>query len=283
MDRERAIEILWPLDQPRKHTIEVEEALRFLEEDEAVRAYFERDAALGRRLQRTDISEDAPPELRARILAALAEDLNADSWSEATLLAGTSSDHDDSAEPVIDSRFAPGSTFGRPGWRHALAAAAAIVLLAIGSTLSSLVGGRFALDDNEFVADFVRTASAQPVTPGRSSLSDGSVSSFYVRELGVPIRPVSVEDGEMTRAVVCVIEGERGSMIEYDMDGTRLAHYRIPARQGRLDPVDLKVTDEGGYKVARWRDGEFTHALVADVSSREMRDLAIDVFKSSEY
>lgn len=260
MDREKAIEILWPLDQPREHTPEVEAALRLLEEDEAVRAFFQRDAALAERLARTDLSEEAPAALMERIQAAMTE----------------------SAQPVevlVDERFAEDSTFGRPGWRHAFAAAAAIVLLALGTFLSTVVNGTFSLDDDLFVDDFIRTASAQPIIPDEGSLSDPVVVGFYERELGMPIHPVQLDDGVMTRAIVCVIEGERGAMVEYDIDGTRLAHYQIPASEGRVDPVDLKVTAEGGYKVARWRDGDFTHALVADMSGTEIRDLAVYEFR----
>lgn len=262
MDRQKAIEILWPLDQPREHTPEVEEALRLLEEDQGVRDFFRRDAALAQRLARTDVSEEAPSALKERIVAAVGEPVQ-------------------SVEVVSDERFAPDSTFGKPGWRHAMAVAAAITLLALGTILSSVVNGKFAIEDEYFVADFVRTASSQPITPDEGALSDPFVERFYERELGVPIRPVRFENAVITRAVVCVIEGERGSMVEYDLEGTRLAYYRIPDSVDRFKPVDLKVTSEGGYRVARWRDGDFTHALVADIPGREMRDLAIEEFASS--
>lgn len=261
MNRDKAIEILWPLDQPREHTPEVEAALRLLEEDAAVRAFFQRDAALAERLARTDLSDEAPPALVERIRAAMAEPAQ-------------------SVEVIVDERFAEDSTFGKPGWRHVFAAAAAIVLLALGSVLSTVVNGTFSIEDDFFVEDFVRTASAEPIIPDEGALSDPVVVGFYERELGVPIRPVRLEDGVLTRAIVCVIEGERGAMVEYDIDGTRLAHYRIPASEGRVDPVDLKVTGEGGYKVARWRDGEFTHALVADMSGPAIRDLAVYKFSN---
>ena len=264
MDRQRAIEVLWPLDQPREHTPEVEEALRFLEGDPGVRDFFRRDAALAERLARTDVSEEAPSALRERILAAVGEPLQ-------------------TVEVVQDGRFAPDSTFGKPGWRHVFAGAAAIVLLTLGTILSSMVNGTFTIEDDRFVEDFVRTASSQPVHPDESALTDPVVERFYERELGIPIRPVRLENAVMTRALVCVIAGERGSMMEYDLQGTRVAYYRIPDSGDRFDPVDLKVTSEGGYRVARWRDGDFTHAIVADVPGRKMRDLAIEEFDSSRY
>jgi hypothetical protein len=149
------------------------------------------------------------------------------------------------------------------GRRAELAAAAiAVLLLGGGQLLASRFDG--GPDTARFSADFVRTAAVDFDHPG---LDVRQVGGFYERELGRNIVPVALHEAPVTRATVCDLRGDLGSMIEYDLGGTRLVHYRIPRDSGRsgapLAESAAVVNSKGGVQVVHWTDGEFEHALVS--------------------
>jgi hypothetical protein len=94
------------------------------------------------------------------------------------------------------------------------------------------------------------------------------------------ITPVRLEEAEITRATVCVLDGENASMVEYEIGGVRLAHYRIP-HDGRVAPqaaIRVELFSESGVQVARWHDGQFENALVAELPAERLARLAEERF-----
>ncbi len=146
------------------------------------------------------------------------------------------------------------------GRRAELAAAAiAVLLLGGGQLLASRFDG--GPDTARFSADFVRTAAVDFDHPG---LDVRQVGGFYERELGRNIVPVALHEAPVTRATVCDLRGDLGSMIEYDLGGTRLVHPRDSGRSGApLAESAAVVNSKGGVQVVHWTDGEFEHALVS--------------------
>lgn len=145
-----------------------------------------------------------------------------------------------------------------------MAAAATLLLLLGGQFLASRYGRTS--DTERFATDFVRTAAVEFHQPG---LDVRQVGGFYERQLGRNIVPVALHQAPVTRATVCDLDGELGSMIEYDLGGTRLVHYRIPLDSSRAgSPVagaPAVVDSKRGVQVAHWADGDFEHALVSRV------------------
>jgi len=248
---ERVREVLWPLDRPRSHVPEEEAARDHLPSCDSCRAFFLHDAEISRMLRRLGEGMKIRPNpgLRLSVARALAEtrQVNMPRDSAAVLL-----------EIPAEGR--------RPrlrGRRAELAAAAIAVLLLGGG---QLLASRFDTgpDTARFSADFVRTAAVDFDQPG---LDVRQIGGFYERELGRNIVPVALHEAPVTRATVCDLRGDLGSMIEYDLGGTRLVHYRIPRDSGQpgapLAESAVVVNSKGGVQVVHWTDGEFEHALVS--------------------
>jgi anti-sigma factor RsiW len=108
-----------------------------------------------------------------------------------------------------------------------------------------------------------------------------AVSAFFMRELGVPVAPIVLASSPMSRAMICLIDGERAAMVEYEMDGYTLAHYRVPLQDGRMPGRSPAVTDENGVCVYRWSDGRFEHALVSDMPEDRLLAIAEANFRST--
>ncbi|MFQ5889480.1 MAG: hypothetical protein ACE5JR_05455 [Gemmatimonadota bacterium] len=258
MTCDEAREVLWPLDQPRGFEPREEEARVHLAGCVSCRHFFERDALLTRALRSVSLSVQAPPEFRERLYDALAR--------ERTIIASG-----EGARPgrSLSRRFPASSR---------VAAAAAVALLA-GAAFWLRAGADGRLGAAKYADDYVRMAVQEVAVP--ASLDSGTLATFYMRELGRRIVPVRLADAEVKRAIICQIDGRRGAMIEYDLAGSRLAHYRLPMSRGRDgERTDLEVTSEMGVQVARWSDGEYEHALVSEMAQTALTDLALVSFAS---
>jgi anti-sigma factor RsiW len=165
--------------------------------------------------------------------------------------------------------------FRRPWVSELGAAAAAVTILVGGYFIAQSFSARYGPD--KFAEDFRRAAVTQVVLPG---LDAETVARFYQRELGQRIVPVALEEAQLTRATVCDLEGRRGSMVEYDLAGIRLAHYRIPDSSGTAPAGSerFQVASDGGLNVARWHDGRYEHALVAEIPARQLARIAEEKF-----
>jgi len=264
---ERTREVLWPLDRPRNHLLEEEAARSHLTRCDECRAFFLRDAELAQLLRRVSegIAVASTPGLRM----AVAEALASQRWLDAVRDVEESS-----AGPPADLvDLAPETSRPRPrGWRSALAAAAAAILL---------LGGGHVLSDrydtgsytDRFAADYVRTAA---VDFEQSGLDVRQIGQFYEREMGRVIVPVVLHEAPVTRATVCDLRGDLGSMIEYDLEGTRLVHYRVPLEDGgqRMEQNGVTVDSRRGVQVVHWADGDFEHALVSEAPADYLKWLA---------
>ena len=268
---ERTREVLWPLDRPRNHLPEEEAARSHLTLCHECRAFFLRDAELAQLLRRVGEGIAVTPTSGLRM--AVAEALASQRWLDAVRDVEESS-----AAPTADLvDLAPGESRPRSqGWRSELAAAAVAVLL---------LGGGHVLSDrydtgsytDRFAADYVRTAA---VDFEQSGLDVSQIGQFYDREMGRVIVPVVLHQAPVTRATVCDLRGDLGSMIEYDLEGTRLVHYRVPLELGgeRRDPIDVTVASRRGVQVAHWADSDFEHALVSEAPAAYLAWLAENRF-----
>jgi len=249
---EQVRELLWPLNRPRGHVPQEEEARTHLAGCEPCRTFFKRDAELDRLLARQRLAAQAPPELRERLFDALARERT--------------------SRPVAPVALAAARPRRRPGWVATAAVAvlvASLVLVRAGSD-EGRAGRKFANDYVRATMDDVEVAS----------LDSATIVRFYMQELGRNVVPVRLAGVPVVKASVCLVNGERGSMIEYDLEGSRLAHYRIPMDAATPGGEgDLEFSSELGVQIVRWFDGEFENALVADVPGDRLAGL-VEEFKS---
>lgn len=263
---ERVREILWPLDRPRSHVPDEEAAKDHLTRCDDCRAFFLRDAEISRLLHRLGegMEIEPTPGLRLSVARALAV-TRRPGVAEAAGVA------------VIEIPVAERQPRFRGRRAELAAAAAAVLLLAGGQLLASRYG--VSPDTERFTADFVRTAAVDFDRPG---LDIRQIGGFYEKELGRNIVPVALDEAPVTRATVCDLRGDLGSMIEYDLGGTRLVHYRIPLDASRVDSREagatVSVNSMRGVQVAHWAGGGFEHALVSRASGDYLAWLAENRF-----
>jgi hypothetical protein len=264
---ERVRDVLWPLDRPRSYRPEEEMAREHVADCRECRAFFLRDAKLTQLLRRIGNGIDVPPSPRLR--AAVAEALTVHARGQRPA-AGASH------PPESPGRQVSG---GRKGWRavrkvDVAAAAAALILLASGHLLADRYDE--IKQSEKFATDYLRTAVVQASPPG---FDTEEVGRFYERELGLRIVPVALHDAPVTRATVCDLRGDLGSMVEYDLAGTRLVHYRIPLDVRPVSAATpVAVDSRRGVQVARWTDAKFENALVSRAPAEYVRWLAENRF-----
>lgn len=250
---EKVREILWPLDSPREWRDGETAARRHLETCEACAEFFRRDAAVGRMLRRAELEESAPGTLREKVFDALARERTLGSTGR--------------REPSDKSVW-----FRRRSW---FGAAAAIVVAVFAGLVWSTVDR--ADVTSVYVDDYMSRAVGEDVL---ETGQPESVSKFFMRELGVKVLPVAAEEARISRAMVCLIKGERAAMVEYEVDGMKVAHYRLPLDGPRSTPTAVRADSERGVQIVRWTDGSFEHALVSELPKDRLTRLVATHFAS---
>ncbi len=247
-----ARETLWPLDQPRPYSERDEGARIHLGHCPECREFFARDAALARAIARHGAGGRAPDGLRRRIEEAIERETR----PEATSTSGRATRLSASIR------------------REGLAIAAVLVaLLAATALLRSGSGdGIGEASAQDFLSRAVQDHAIHAPDPA-------TVSRYFLREMGIGVRPVMLEEGRLTRAMVCLLEKRRAAMVEYAIGEHIVAHYRVPNEQGKpTGALALGSRSERGVNIVTWRDATFEHALVSKLSADELRALARSVF-----
>lgn len=258
MDCTEVRRVLWPADALRVSDDDVAEALehaqqcpncaRFLEEDRRVAALVRENVP---RLR-------APRDLRERLFTALA-------------------------------RERAGPSAREPGrWPRRYVAVAMLVLAGLSAgTVGHWLMHRERASKSPaavFAEDYLRRVVEQETL---NSTDRTEIGAFFARELGVAMPPPEIPEFEIRRAVICMMNGRRGGVVEYRSVGHHLSYYLLPIGEGELTaPTGLDVrfvegdlglpaslATERGLSVATWRDGEHQHAVVGSLEPEELRGL----------
>lgn len=239
---------LWPPERPRLADPIVTEAREHVTDCPECRAYFEQDRRLLAaydRIRRTR----APRRVRERVFDALAR-ARAGDLGRAELRR-----HVRLAAPFI---------------------AAAALLLVVGTTWLVRSGAPRAEAPGQemFVEDYLRRA----VGADHIETSDpAEVSRFLMRELGLPLAPITTAGLEVQRVEICLLEGRRGAMIVYKRDGQVISHYLVPRPRGTVRPPapgrDLG-DGIGAPSVITWASPNLEQALVGEVPAEALMTLA---------
>jgi hypothetical protein len=108
-----------------------------------------------------------------------------------------------------------------------------------------------------------------------------AVSRFFLQEMGVGVRPVTLVEGRVTRAMVCLLEDRQAAMVEYAIGEHTIAHYRVPTREAPVvGEPEFRSSSERGISIVSWRDAVFEHALVGDLPPQTLTALAQRAFSS---
>ncbi len=258
MDCAQVRRVLWPADALRVSDEQVARALehaqgcakctRFLEEDRQVAALIRENVP---RLR-------APRQLRERLFTALARER-----------AG--------AAPRRE-------LIRRP---RRLAAATMLVLagLAVGTLGHWLMHNREPISPAAaFAEDYLRRVVEQETL---KSADRAEIAAFFARELAVSMPPPEIPGFQIRRAVICMLGGRRGGVVEYSSPSNQVSYYLVPIGDGELaapSTLDVRLLEgrlglpaslatEWGLSVATWRDGLHQHAVVGNLDPEELRKL----------
>lgn len=264
---EDARRLIWPPELPREHTDWVEAARRHVRACPDCRAFFARDRAVAQAIRNRAAAVSAPRALRERVYDALAREraLRAESAAPSP------------AEGARRDRAARWLRGGRQ-----LAAAGLVAAILLGGL--ALVTGRSGAVD-AYARDFASRAVAEDAISTRDPVA---VSRFFMKEMGIGVRAVSPAGAELSRAMICLIEGERAAMVEYEWRGHTVAHYRLPldpatgagGTRGPAPRAEPRASRERGLTVVSWRDADFEHAVVSDLEADELLTLVRTGFLS---
>ncbi len=267
---EEARDQLWPPEAPRLVEDRVLEARRHVNECESCRDYLAFDSLLLERL-RSARRVVAPPEVRERVFDALARE---------RLRSGPTPSTSQTAEIGRNEgrRYLPAGLVSA-----AIALAAGVLILADPFPALREGSGDVAIPVQQagsaFAEDFLRRAAqAEHI----ETSDPAEVQRFLAREFGTSIgTPLSFPGLDLAGAEVCILEGVRGAVVLYKRDGRVLYHYLIPMRNGNeaepalSEAAPAEWSGESSYpSVVTWRSDGFEQALVSDLPSDELLDVA---------
>lgn len=257
MDCKEVRRTLFPTDALRVDDDAVAEAIEHAETCPDCSAFLEEDRRMARLIRERVARVRAPRELRERLFTTLARER-----------AG---------------RY-PGT---RPRLTRSRWAVAAAALLAVGlsaGALSVWMSERAQEPErgaSAFVEDYLRRVVEQETL---QSADRREIGVFFARELGIQMEPPDVPPFEVRRALICMLNGRRGGVVEYHLDGRQISYYTVPVGERPawvgegldLDLVEAPLPGSGrfdassGVAVATWRDAEHYHALVGNLSTAEL-------------
>ncbi len=260
-------ETLWPLQQPRPYSEEDEAARMHLGHCAECREFFARDAALVRAVSTYGAGARAPESLRKQVREAIAREARLEAAGRG---AGSRQEPPDAGEVLRLTRLA--SRLRREG--AAIAAAVVVLLTAVAIVRTSSPG-----DIREaYAQDYLNRAVQDHAI---HSPDPAAVSRFFLREMGVGVRPVTLGDGHVTRAMVCLLADRQAAMVEYAIGEHTIAHYRVPTREAQVGESVFRASSERGISTVSWRDSVFEHALVGDLPPQTLTALARRAFSST--
>jgi anti-sigma factor RsiW len=242
----RARRLVWPGAGPRSASPDVIEAQQHLEACSACQQFARDMLALGDAIHDAAPREHAPPDVRGRLFSAIAR-----------ARAGT--------QPP------PSRRRRRVQWL----AAAAVLLIGVAGTLTVgrvLRAGRAdpiaaIAEDHAGALGQTHIASQNPAEIAR--WLEGQVQFA----MHVPVLPGAALRG----ARLCVMDGRRGAVVEYIVDGVAVSYFVVPdeagpASQGTTAQFDR--TKRAGYQVVAWREPGLLHAMVGNLPETRLVTLA---------
>lgn len=249
---EEARELLWPPERPRLLASDVEKAREHVHTCPECVRYLAQDRTLLDAYHHLREVE-APLQVRGRVFQALA--YGRSQPGHETLGAGTRRGG------------------ARLGWSVALVAVLAIssgtafwsVSRSDGSALptaaESTAHERDGGVEAAFVEDYLRRAVGEDFL---ESTDTDEIVQFLTRELGQHVTLLRLAELVPIRVEICLLEGRRGAMVVYRLDGKRVTHYLVPKPAESRPPSVAR--EHGDLAVVTWSSMSLEEALVGEVS-----------------
>ncbi|MDQ3427107.1 MAG: hypothetical protein M3477_04685 [Gemmatimonadota bacterium] len=239
----RARRLLWPDASPRAVTPEVEAAQGHLATCEECRLFLEEMRRLARLTHDVGPRPQAPREVRDRLFRAVAR-----------------------ARTGV-----PGARTHSP---RRWAALAVLALLIVGLAVEWRSWTNRVADPIAGLADdHMRATRGDGVVSGDSVLVSRWLAARLPFAMDVPALPSLALRG----ARLCVMEGQRGGVVEYSAEGRTVSYFVVPDWHPPAPPPvqgELHRAKREGYHIVSWREPGLVHALVGDLPEARLVELA---------
>lgn len=236
--------LLWPDVESGTSATEIARARAHVAECESCRRFMDEMHSLAHDLRALGSDETAPPEVRERVHARLAD-----------------------ARAVRHPPIA--------GRRRAvlwLAAAASVAGLAFWFARVGMVtpGARVI---GAVAEDHLRALHQQAIESSEPATVERWLTEHVPLSVQIPMLPGASLEG----ARVCHLNGARGAVIRYRVDGKPVSYYIMPdnpGARGRSGDDTFHTEAQAGYNVIAWRGDGLLHALVGDLPRARLTSLA---------
>ena len=163
--------------------------------------------------------------------------------------------------PVLDSLAERGAVF--------LAIAASLIGILL---IDSWPGETPDTEAELYVEEYLRRAVGQDHI---ETTDPREVVVFLERELGVRVQPLELAGFDLTRAEICLFEGQRGALIVYKEDGREVHHYVVPReRMSPRSPALSKRPGVSDMPVVTWANRNIEQAVVGEFSPNRLLEIA---------
>jgi anti-sigma factor RsiW len=241
----RTRRLLWPGAGPRAASPEVIEAQQHLEVCTACQRFLRDMLALGDAIHDAAAREHAPPDVRERLFSAIAR--------------------------ARTGAQSPPRQHRRAQW-----------FTAAGVLLVGLVGP---LTVNRLLRD-TRTDPITAIAEDHAkSLGETHIASkdpaeitrWLAGQVHFAVRVPVLPGAELRGGRLCVLDGRRCAVMEYDVDGVAVSYFVVPdgtEPAGRGAPPRFDGTKRAGYHVVAWREPGLLHAMVGNLPESRLATLA---------
>ncbi|MDZ7779007.1 MAG: hypothetical protein U5R14_03585 [Gemmatimonadota bacterium] len=265
MNCREAREGLWPPERPRLLDPEIERAREHVRHCPECARYFQQDRAVLDSWHRLR-GVRAPLRVRLHVFQALAR----------------ARGEGGEVRIAEESTGAPTGEVGRSRARRWMAVA--IVALIVVGSVSVVFGSTWSQErvasepepaaagsEAAFVEDYLRRAVGEDYL---ETSDRAEIARFLRRELGLQSELLELSGLVPTRVEICLLEGRRGAMVVYRLDGERVTHYLVPKRAEDRPPRVAR--EHGALAVVTWASSTIEEALVGQVSPDTLLQLARD-------
>jgi anti-sigma factor RsiW len=238
--------LLWPGIGPQPVTDAVKEAEAHLRTCAACRDFLADHTAVAEEIERLAPRPVAPAGVRERVFERLARE-----------------------------RVHPPAGGRRVGVRAAGLALAAAVMLALSVwVMRSEPADRGWRQQVAAVAeDHVRSTHEESI----ASTDTAAVQQWLSGRVPFAVHIPMIPDAAFEGARLCYLDGRRGAVLRYRVDGREMSYYLMPVGPSTLPPATPERFlrgAESGYQVVAWHDAGLVHALVGNLPEARLLELA---------
>lgn len=237
--------LLWPGASPQVVTPVLEEAEAHLRACDECRRFVADQRALAEQIRRLARRMDAPAAVRERVFDALAR------------------------ERALRS--------SRPARTTRVAAAALIVAATLGSALWVMRpdqgDGAWRQRLAAVAEDHARAGHEESIVSSDAGAVEQWLNGRVPFAVHIPLFP----EGAFEGARLCYMDGRRGAVLRYRVDGREVSYYVMPGGSfdsSPPDPAPFLKSRESGYEVVAWREAGLIHALVGNLPEERLLSIA---------